>query len=198
MADATDAIHQHGYWLTSVPIADHIFDERFCAECVAFLQGEAASVADFGCGTGLYVAALRAAGIAATGYDGNPHTEQLTGGLGTVLDLSENVQLPTRFDWVLSLEVGEHIPEEYEQTFIDNLHRHNRRGVVLSWALEGQGGLGHVNERDNGYVESRFRQLGYERDVAAEKRLRGAASVCWWFAETVMVFRRSLDTRTPI
>jgi hypothetical protein len=184
------AIHQHGYWVTAVPIEEHIFDERFCAECVAFLQEEAASVADFGCGTGLYVAALCAAGIAAKGFDGNPYTEQLTGGLGVVLDLSEDVQLATRFDWILSLEVGEHIPKEYEQAFINNLHRHNRRGVVLSWALEGQVGLGHVNGRDNGYVESQFRRLGYERDVAAEKRLRAAASVCSWFAETVMVFRR--------
>jgi hypothetical protein len=42
------------------------------------------------------------------------------------LDLSRAVSLPIR-DWVLSLEVGEHIPVEFESIFIENLHRHNTK-----------------------------------------------------------------------
>ncbi|KAK7004434.1 hypothetical protein BgiMline_005954, partial [Biomphalaria glabrata] len=38
------------------------------------------------------------------------------------------------FDWVLSIEVGEHIPPQYEDTYLDNLARHAREGLILSWA----------------------------------------------------------------
>ena len=33
-------------------------------------------------------------------------------------------------DWVVSLEVGEHIPREHEYTFLRNLHAHNCVGVL--------------------------------------------------------------------
>ena len=42
------------------------------------------------------------------------------------------------YDWVMSLEVAEHIPQDYEAIFIDNIVRHAREGVVLSWAVPGR------------------------------------------------------------
>jgi cyclopropane fatty-acyl-phospholipid synthase-like methyltransferase len=100
----------------------------------------------------------------------------------------------TPFDWVLSLEVGEHLPKEHEASFIENLHRHNARGVVLSWALEGQGGTGHVNERNNDYIKAQVCAKGYVNDLAAEAALRDAAKFPY-FKRTVMVFRRSSTHR---
>ena len=41
---------------------------------------------------------------------------------------------------VMSLEVGEHIPADYEAIFLDNLARHAKEGVLLSWARPNQGG----------------------------------------------------------
>src|SRR5579872_4362992 len=49
--------------------------------------------------------------------------------------------------------------------YIDNLHRHNRRGIILSWAVPGQGGHGHCNELENERVRDKFRSLGYECDL---------------------------------
>ena len=41
------------------------------------------------------------------------------------------------YDWVISLEVAEHIPAESEAIYLDNIVRHAREGVVLSWAVPG-------------------------------------------------------------
>ena len=61
----------------------------------------------------------------------------------------------------MSLEVGEHIPKEYEDIFINNLHNNNNKGIILSWAILGQGGFGHVNEQNNDYIKSKMSNLGY-------------------------------------
>lgn len=41
------------------------------------------------------------------------------------------------FDWVISVEVGKHIPAKFEDIYLDNLARHDREGIVLSWAVPG-------------------------------------------------------------
>lgn len=179
-------ISRRGYWL-GMEGEGHFFDEPLAFALLGvFVTG---SVADFGCGAGAYVRYFRERGLAdCEGYDGNPSTPVMAPGC-QILDLSRPADLGRTFDWVLSLEVGEHVPPEHEAVFLDNLHRHNRRGLVVSWALEGQGGRGHVNERSNDYIKGRFADLGYANDLRREVALRSAASL-WWFRQTVMVFVR--------
>jgi hypothetical protein len=62
----------------------------------------------------------------------------------------------------------------------------------MSWAVPRQGGDGHVNERDNSYIRSKFEALGYESNMEAEKILRKSSSL-WWFKKTVFVFRKRQD-----
>jgi FkbM family methyltransferase len=191
-------IHRHGYWVVG-STKHHAHDEVLCQRLVEFFSREGKSVVDFGCGTGSYLRALRNAGMDCDGYDGNPRTQQMSGGLGRVLDLSQCIELPRTYDWVLSLEVGEHIPREFEQSFINNLHRYNTKGIVLSWAVPGQGGFGHVNERENQQIAVKFSSLGYYRDVLAERCLRESVTNCSWFRQTMMVFRRDvLQQSTPL
>ncbi len=151
------------------------------------------SVADFGCGSGVYVDHLRSKGIDAFGYDGGPAVTACRD--GQVLDLSQPVSVPVA-DWVLSLEVGEHIPASRERTFISNLHRHNREGIVLSWAIEGQSGTGHVNCRNNDYLIDVVQTLGYQFDATLSQTLRDAATKPW-FKNTLMVFRRMPTPPAP-
>jgi tryptophanyl-tRNA synthetase len=101
------------------------------------------SVYDFGAGLGFYGKALMAEDndsyrvASYKAFDGAENLDSVfPDGFVEYLDLSKPVYLKPR-DWVLSLEVGEHIPVEYERTFIENLHRHNKKGIVLSWAIEG-------------------------------------------------------------
>ena len=37
-----------------------------------------------------------------------------------------------------TIKVGEHIPGEYEKVFLENIHRLNTIGVVISWANIGK------------------------------------------------------------
>jgi cyclopropane fatty-acyl-phospholipid synthase-like methyltransferase len=103
------------------------------------------------------------------------------------LSLIDN-ELPI-FDWIVSLEVGEHIPKEFQDNFIQNLHRHNKEGIVLSWALPGQGGHHHVNEMTNDQVRNLFHPLGYTSDYEMEKKFREAATL-GWFKNSILVFRK--------
>lgn len=183
-------IHKHGYWSGSDVLAEHAFDPDLAQALVGFFNKEKAeSVVDFGCGTGDYVHTLLRNGIFAKGYDGNPDTLKLSRGVAEVADLSQPLSLAKKYDWVLSLEVGEHIPKEFEKTFVENLHRHNIKGIVMSWAFKGQYGAGHVNEQDNDYIKKLFSTYGYVNDIAAEKELRSKSKV-FWFKNTIMVFRK--------
>lgn len=172
----------HGCWLRPDPA--QVRGDYPLADALREFVGNH-TVIDFGCGSGANVDTI---GPNARGYDGNPHTPLLAGDRCEVLDLAVPVHVEPA-DWVLSLEVGEHIPAEFEDAFIGNLHTHNRLGVVISWAVPGQGGCGHVNCRDNAHVRGIFHELGYTSDYGAQKQLRDAASMTW-FKNTLLVFRR--------
>lgn len=182
-------ISEKGYWIGDVPECHAI--DVVLGEAIAdfFIQESVKSVVDFGCGIGAYVMQLRNRGIKADGYDGNPHTPEFTKGICQVQDLSQPFQLDKTFDWVMSLEVGEHLPQQYETIFIENLMRHAKKGILLSWAVKNQGGTGHFNEQDNDYIKAIFAKYGYINDLEAEKKLRDKAQCCW-FSHSLMVFRK--------
>ena len=105
-----------------------------------------------------------------------------------------------RADWVVSLEVGEHVPRKFELMLVRNLHVHNRCGVLLSWACC-NGGHQHVNLRPNAFVVRIFDELGYRFDAKASQAMRRPAlrealrndrsqRVYGWFATSVMLFVR--------
>ena len=104
------------------------------------------SINDFGAGVGQYGHTLRSrhSGVQWRGWDGAGDVVTYTGGAVSFFDLTLPLALP-RADWVVSLEVGEHVPRSHELQFIRNLHAHNCRGVLLSWAW--YGGFQHVNRR---------------------------------------------------
>jgi len=100
-------------------------------------------------------------------------------------NLADAADLPVA-DWVMSLEVGEHLPEEFTAEFLKNIHRNNRRGVIMSWALAHPwaSGQGHINKRSNDEVGCLFEQLGYEFDREWSARGRNASlEVNSWFTK---------------
>ena len=183
-------VSERGYWIGVDIMHEHKFDAPLALGLADFFKKEKAkSVVDFGCGPGEYVKAFRAQQISCEGYDGNPDSAKISDGIVQVADLSEPFNLGKNFDWVLCIEVGEHLPKKYEKTFVENLHRHNTKGIILSWAVKGQGGFGHFNEQSNEYVKEMMAQYGYENDTEAEKSLRQCAKLPW-FKNTLMVFRK--------
>ena len=71
-------------------------------------------------------------------YDGAPFSEKTSEGRVQYLDLTlPQYGLPL-YDWVMSLEVAEHIPKEFESIYLDNIVRHAKEGIVISWAKLGK------------------------------------------------------------
>lgn len=111
------------------------------------------------------------------------------GGFVKFMDLSLPQHLEQRFDWVMSLEVAEHIPHQFEHILLGNIARHAKEGVVLTWAVPGQGGHFHVNTQTNAYAIEQMRQLGFKHDAQQSQTFKDAA-VLKWFKDTIMVFNR--------
>lgn len=173
------------------------------------------SIIDIGAGVGQYGHSLRAIDPAHDyrGYDGAGNVERVTSGFVRWTDMtSPRLALP-KADWVMSLEVGEHIDSKYERHFARNLHTHNCRGLVISWAVLGQWGRGHVNNHGEGYIKRVFAELGYVYDVVATTALReqhirtgrttqvapapGVSGPYWWFAKSLFIFRRATPQTGP-
>lgn len=189
-------IHKHGYWIGEDILCEHFTDFQLAIALIYFFKREqAVSIVDFGCGTADYVKMFLSHQIYCEGYDGNPDTDKLSGGVAQTIDLSRPIHLKKQFDWVLSLEVGEHLPKEYEKVFIENLIRHNIQGIILSWAIPGQGGFGHFNEQNNDHVKKSIMQYGYSNDIEAEIMLRNHSRLPW-LKNTIMVFRKVKDFQT--
>ena len=138
------------------------------------------SVVDLGAGQGQYgilsdsIGSKRKSGWFSV--DSTENIYKLTQGSVHFADLtaSADIQGVEPADWVVCIEVAEHIARSSQAAFIANLHFLNRKGIVLSWALPNQPGSHHVNCRTNAYVGNLFANLGYVRDYQSEATLRGA------------------------
>lgn len=151
------------------------------------------SLSDFGAGLGQYGMDLERKypkTLLYRGYDGAGDVEVYTQGFLRFFDLSIPLNLPVS-DWVMSLEVGEHIPSHLEGMVIRNLHAHNCKGILLSWGTPGQGGLNHINLHDNQYLIDIFQELGYYHDVQESNHFReNFGEESSWFETSFMVLRR--------
>jgi len=146
------------------------------------------TVLDLGAGLGQYGVWFGSEVKSYAAFDGALNVESFTGGYVCWTDLTEPFLGPQR-DYVLSLEVGEHLPKSAQFVFVDSLTALARKCVFVSWAVPGQGGHGHANELPNEDVEKMFSERGFGRNETAERRVR-AQSVFPWFRNTFMVYCR--------
>ena len=180
-------ISKSGAWIISDNY-EYLLDENLARQLVNLFRNN--TVIEFGAGTGRYTSYLQNEGIDVRGYDGVKNISDLTNGLVQSLDLTKPVGINPS-DWVLCLEVAEHIPRKYEYTFIENLQKSSRKGVVLSWAGISQPGVGHVNNREQKYVKNIMTRGGFTFVEESSKLLRDNSKL-WWFKKNVMVFVRPL------
>ena len=106
--------------------------------------------------------------MAASGYDGNPYTPELSSLiLGAempcaVADLTEELgcedDIP--FDLVLCIDVLPYIPKKHEKVAVNNLVNMCNKYLIISWAGNEDSILGYVNPRPNNYVVDLFIQKG--------------------------------------
>ena len=180
-------ISESGSWENN-SLEGHAFDNFLCENIINFCKKNKIKDAyDFGCGHGQYTLKLNKNKIKCKGYDGNPYTKNISNEFCDVLDLTTDFNFEKK-DLVISLEVGEHIPERYESHLIEKIKKHSKKYIILSWAVEGQGGDGHVNCKSNDYIKSKFENdfinLMDDENIFREK------CELPWFKNTVMIFKR--------
>lgn len=153
-------------------------------------------IGDFGAGAGHYSKWLNDTGLLTShAFDGSPDVELVTKGVVRSADLGRPLDLGRKFDWVLCIEVAEHIPAELSGVFLKNLDGHVSDGLVLSWARPGLQGMGSANPRSEHEVLELIRQytgLHFNAQLTAQMRAVATAPP---LAETLLVLVR--DANTP-
>ncbi|CAC5386897.1 unnamed protein product [Mytilus coruscus] len=88
------------------------------------------------------------------------------------------------------VQVAEHIPQEFESVYLDNIFRHAKEGIILSWTVPGQGGLQHVNKKPLEYVIQIMEKNGFVRDDNLSKKLKNTATFPW-LKRNINVYQRT-------
>jgi hypothetical protein len=123
--------------------------------------GRNLTVFELGCGSGRRCATVnKVATVKCVGLDGWDAVTSL-GVNYRRANLSEFVSLE-KADYIMSFEVGEHVPSDKESNFLKTALQANV-GLVLAWAIPGQGGYGHVNEKSRSYITGKVETLSMLR-----------------------------------
>ncbi len=180
-----------GIWSVDEARTGHYIDESLADAIIREFPIAPESVADLGCGLGQYCRHFtNRAGWNVQGYEGLAEAKDM--GIYERIeqvDLSQPQHKIPEYELVLCLEVGEHIPKQFEANFLDNVTSIAKKNLILSWAIPGQGGTGHFNERENPYVVQQIEEHGFRFNPERTARLRKAATL-WWFEATLMAFER--------
>lgn len=177
-------VSEHGYWIENLPDGRE-YDGQLCKAMSELVSGK---VYDLGCGRGWYVMRLREMGRDVEGMDGSPRTVEVANCRVCDLALPQTDKYSPA-DWVITLEVGEHIPAAHENVFLDNITGLARKGVIVSWAPPGQQGTGHVNCRSLDWVVEKMAERGFVFRHESTEKLRAAAGI-GYFKTNLCVFTR--------
>lgn len=146
-------------------------------------------VIDFGCGNGYYMGYLERLGFDTGGYDGNAVIKVLCNYF-VCYDLTKPLLLQSKCS-IVSLEVGEHLPKEAQETFMNTLTKNCDKHLILSWAEIGQPGIGHINCRSQEDVINDVESRGFKLNKEATADVRNNIDDnCDWFRRTLLIFEK--------
>jgi hypothetical protein len=93
-------------------------------------------------------------------------------------------------DVVMSLEVWEHIPQEFEPTYVANLMAFTPDVLIVSCAADGQWGRHHYNCGDKAHVLQVVGAYGYEEDVALTTSWAKIKKLAGFYRKNTVIFQR--------
>jgi SAM-dependent methyltransferase len=151
------------------------------------------SVLDVGCGDGRWLRAFidRGASVA-RGVDG-PWTDQsrllIEQSEFSVHNLEKPLSLGCQFDLAMSMEVAEHVAEEFSDQFVKNITAHADL-VLFGAAIPYQGGFRHVNEQWPSYWANKFASLGFKCFDLIRSPIWARDDVYFWYKQNCLVYVR--------
>ena len=147
------------------------------------------SLLDVGCGTGGQVQAALDMGWGAFGIDVD---DTVHGDRNIALkDLCVNpVIFHKPFDLVWSVETAEHIPEEYEDNFIETLTSNSESYIILTASMA-DSQAAHVNCKPRDYWISRIEKEGFNySEELYQELLKHSTMKREFIKHTGMIFKR--------
>lgn len=184
-------IHETGYWNSNGVERWHYHSTNVNDWIISFLSDKKESqIYDFGCGMGDYLHNLHKNGFTnIVGFESDPPK------LYNEFEIrKQNLATPFKLDKkgiIISLEVGEHIPQKYESIFLNNLYENCSDYLIISWAVRGQGGYGHYNELNNDEIIPKIESLGFKLlNDETESARKVPEDNCWYFRNTLMIFKK--------
>lgn len=183
-------IKSTGAWEQDIADTGHLFS-YYLARWIANYLPKDKKIIDLGCGKGTYLGYLYDRGFRdLQGVEGSQlnnfeFTEII------VKDLSEPFNIGKGN--VLCLEVIEHIPNEFAEIVFDNICNHVDKGckAIISCAIVGQGGDGHVNCQPNLWAISNMERRGFKLLCDDTQSARDVIeNHCAYFKETLLIFGR--------
>ena len=147
-------------------------------------------IRDFGCGLGNYLKDLQDYGYnQLVGFEADPPKERVFDHI-IKQDLTIPFEISPKGN-VISLEVGEHIPSEFMDTYLDNICNACNNYLITSWAIRGQAGFGHVNCLDNHEIIPHIRKRGFEFLANETIDVRSInLDEAPWFKNTLLIFKK--------
>jgi SAM-dependent methyltransferase len=150
------------------------------------------SVIDLGCGTGAWLAAFGLPDV--FGVDAHAPSDALEFPSEKFrrADLGVPLELDRRFDLALSLEVGEHLPEDAAETLVASLVS-LASAVVFSAAIPGQPGTDHINCQWPEWWASLFRERNYRPCDCLRLQFWNEGEIPYWYAQNMIVYSDRLE-----
>jgi hypothetical protein len=194
-------ISDTGYW-TEEELHQHegTYSENL-AEWISlyFLNDRDKQVIDFGCGLGTYSDYLRDKEFSSViGIEGSvgshlPYSVKKWDLSFPVDKMEEYPTLKKNSYNSICLEVGEHVPSKFESIFLDNLSSLTSNKIILSWAVRGQLGHGHINCLNNDEIIDKMSSCGFIFLKEDTERIRREVNFLKtpWLEETIMIFKKN-------
>ena len=186
-------IAKTGYWNGETAHLHHVHSQELSNWICNFLKDyKSKNLFDFGCGLGNYLKDLKDNGfLYLTGFEADPPKNKVFDNIYKQ-DLTISFDLSPNKGNVISLEVGEHIPAEFMDIYLDNVTNNCDNYLITSWAIRGQEGFGHVNCLNNEEIiplieKRRFTYLKEESESARSVIKNNT----WWFKNTILIFKKN-------
>lgn len=186
-------IHNHGFWNAETAHIHHAHSPELATWMTNWFKTKIATdtpIYDFGCGLGLYLKHFSTQGYTnLRGYEGEPPVRKEFENI-----VQQDLTIPFQVNpkgLCVFLEVAEHIPENLCEIAVQNVINACDKYLILSWAIRGQAGFGHVNCLDNHEVIEKFEKLGFkylEQDSLSARSV--ITNKTAWFKNTILIFEK--------
>ena len=183
-------IAETGYWNGETAHIHHVHCKELSKWICEFLKDKQSQVYDFGCGLGNYLTDLKNVGFEKLiGFEGEIPLEKTFTEI-VQFDLTKPFMFHIKGN-VISLEVGEHIPKEFMDVYLDNITNACNGYLITSWAIRGQAGFGHVNCLDNHEIIPLIEKRGFKLMEKETEEVRNIdLSEAPWFKNTLFIFKK--------